>query len=167
MTTKTANARVEALLTQLNYIQYALGANTAEVTHDDSLDQPQKGGNCLNWVVGHIVATRNQTLGLLGKEPIWSDEKASRYRRGGEPINGPEEAVVPFEEILADFNASQEAIVAGLGEITDEELDVLVPWFGEQSPKSVALAGLVFHETYHLGQTGLLRRVAGKEGAIK
>ena len=73
---------------------------------------------------------------------------------------------MPFEQMLADFDASQDAIIAGLSEISDEELDVLVPWFGEEAPKSVALAGLIFHETYHLGQTGLLRRVVGREGAI-
>ncbi|MCH9008517.1 hypothetical protein IIA29_11025 [candidate division KSB1 bacterium] len=29
------------------------------------------------------------------------------------------------------------------------------------------LSFLHFHETYHLGQIGLLRRLAGKEGVIK
>lgn len=167
MTTATANARVDALITQLGYVQYALKTNTAEISHEESLIQPQGGGNCLNWVVGHIVATRNHVLGLLGKEPIWPAEKAERYRRGGEPITAEEDAVIPFDEMLADFDTSHEAIVAGLGEISDEELDVLVPWFGQDQPKAVALAGLVFHETYHLGQTGLLRRLVGREGAIK
>ncbi len=167
MTTATTNARVEALITQTGYNQYALKTNTAEVTHVESLKQPQAGGNCLNWVVGHVVATRNQTLTLLGQEPIWSEEIAQRYRRGGEPVEGPEDGLVPFEQMLADFDTSQDAILAGLSEIADEELDVPVPWFGEQQPKAVALAGLVFHETYHLGQTGLLRRVIGREGAIK
>ncbi len=74
---------------------------------------------------------------------------------------------MPFDQMLADFDEAQEAIVARLGQISEEELDVLVPWFGENQPKAVALAGLVFHETYHLGQTGLLRRVIGREGAIK
>jgi len=51
--------------------------------------------------------------------------------------------------------------------MTDEELEVPVPWFGEDVPKAIALAGLVFHEAYHVGQTGLLRRIAGKGGAIE
>jgi len=29
------------------------------------------------------------------------------------------------------------------------------------------LAGLQFHEAYHAGQLGLLRRIAGKKGAIQ
>lgn len=167
MTTATANARVEPLLTQLAYVARAFQANTRELTHEESLVQPPSGGNCLNWVAGHIVATRNSLLKLLGKEPIWDEERAARYRRGSEAITCAGEDVVPFEQILADYSASHETIVAGLEEISDDELAVIVPWFGGEAPKSVALAGLVFHETYHVGQTGLLRRVAGKEGAIR
>lgn len=167
MTTATVNSRVEALVAQLGFVDRALKANTAGLTHEDSLVQPQQGGNCLNWIVGHVVTTRNQFLALLGKEPIWEGERAARYARHTEPIVGPEDSIVPFEEILAAFDTSQQAILAGLSEISDEELSVMVPWFGSESPKAVALAGLVFHETYHVGQTGLLRRVAGKEGAIQ
>ena len=29
------------------------------------------------------------------------------------------------------------------------------------------MTGLVFHEAYHAGQLGVLRRVSGQEGAIK
>ena len=164
--TATADARVEPLLTQLGYNANALRANVDGVSHEESLLQPQPGGNCLNWVVGHVVATRNQILRLLGKEPIWREERAARYARGGDPIAGPEEGVVAFEEILADFSRAQEAIVAGMNEISSDELEVLVPWFGKQQPKATALAGLVFHESYHMGQTGVLRRTAGKAGAI-
>ena len=28
---------------------------TADLDHTDSLLQPQPGGNCLNWVMGHLV----------------------------------------------------------------------------------------------------------------
>ena len=29
------------------------------------------------------------------------------------------------------------------------------------------LAGLLFHEAYHVGQTGVLRRLIGMDGALK
>ena len=75
--------------------------------------------------------------------------------------------MVRFEKILEAFEASQQPILDGLAEISDAELGTMVPWFESEAPKSVALAGLVFHESYHLGQTGLLRRLLGKEGAIR
>lgn len=45
------------LLYGFNYM--ALQRNTAGLSHEDSLVQPQPAGNCLNWVLGHILAHRN------------------------------------------------------------------------------------------------------------
>jgi uncharacterized damage-inducible protein DinB len=167
MTTRAANASAQALARQTEFVHQVLGVNTSGVSHEESLAQPSPGGNCLNWVVGHIVASRNQTLALLGKEPVWSEETAKRYLRGTGPIEGDAEGVVRFEKTLEAFEASQQPILDGLAEISDAELETMVPWLESEVPKSVALAGLVFHESYHLGQTGLLRRILGKEGAIR
>ena len=164
--TAATSSRVEALVTQLGYIDHVLKENTSGLTHEDSLAQPQPGGNCLNWIVGHVVASRNQTLGLLGKDPIWDDKTAARYLRGSDPIAGSEDAVVPLEEMLAAFAAGQEAIVDALREISEEDLSEMVPWFGDEAPRAVALAGMIFHETYHVGQTGVLRRFIGKDSTI-
>ena len=44
-------------------------ANVEGFSHEDSLRQPP-AGNCLNWLLGHIVATRQHTLELLGVPAI-------------------------------------------------------------------------------------------------
>jgi hypothetical protein len=55
--------------------------------------------------------------------------------------------------------------------MTDEELAANVPEEFNRPPLAGsigdALSRLNFHESYHAGQIGLLRRIAGKEGAIK
>lgn len=167
MTPAAADPRVEALITQLRYTSYALAINVADMSHEDSLVQPQPAGNCLNWIVGHLVASRNGILAMLGKEPTWDHEMAPRYARSTDPIDEAVEGVIPLDELVAAFDAAQREIVDGLKAISSEQLEELVPWFGEDVPKAVALAGLVFHEAYHVGQTGLLRRIAGKPGAIQ
>ena len=40
---------------------YALHKNLDGVTPEEALEQPV-AGNCLNWIVGHIVANRNHVL---------------------------------------------------------------------------------------------------------
>jgi hypothetical protein len=47
---------------------FVLERNLAGVTKEDSLHQPQPGGYTMNWIVGHVVRTRNQALGLLGEK---------------------------------------------------------------------------------------------------
>lgn len=137
--------------------------NVEGLSHDDSLSQPQPGGNCLNWVAGHIVATRNLTLDLLGRKRIWEESKARPYKRYSEPIKDGRQAQ-NLSDILAAFDKSQEEIMTGLQHLQPEQLDKLLD---DKKTLREKLSLLYFHETYHLGQTGLLRRLAGKEGAIR
>src|SRR5262249_44856015 len=153
-------AKSLAMLFDLNHL--TLKQNTAGLCHEDSLIQPQPEGNCLNWVLGHIVAGRNEALRLLGKTPIWSEAETNLYKRGSSPITGSNRAE-PLEKLLADLDLSQELLIEELNNISQEGLSA------PARDKTVGeyLAILHFHEAYHAGQIGLLRRLAGKEGAIR
>lgn len=131
------------------------------LTHEESLLQPQFRGNCLNWVLGHIVATRNSALTLLGEDPVWSDEEAARYANDSEPITGGEGAL-RLEKITADLDRSQERLTAALKHVS---ADALAQADGEQSPGE-RLAWLFWHEAYHTGQTEYLRQIAGKDDKV-
>lgn len=151
------------LLYGFNYM--ALQRNTEGLSHEDSLVQPQPAGNCLNWVLGHILAHRNDIMKLLGEGPAWEPERAVRYGRGAPPLTDGAEAT-PLDELQATLAASQERLNAALDGATPERLAEpregrMVKNVGE------SLAFLQFHEAYHVGQVALLRRAAGKEGAIR
>jgi len=154
------NPETLAKLFELN--KFCIKKNTEGLTHADSLVQPQSSGNCFNWVLGHIVSTRNLILNLLGELPIWTEREAENYQRGSNPIEDGLQAH-SFEKLLADFDRSQEQILNALKRTSDEDLAQKV----DDETVGNELATLYFHETYHVGQTGLLRRIAGKEGAIK
>jgi uncharacterized damage-inducible protein DinB len=152
---------VESLQMLYGMNQTALDLNVKGLSHEESLIQPPQGGNCLNWVAGHIVATRNSVLSLIGEKPIWTPEEAELYKRGSAPIKDGSRAK-KFEQIVADFTRSQERVRAGLGRLTEQDL---VKKEGDQT-LAQRLHFLQFHEAYHVGQLGLLRRMAGKKGAI-
>ena len=42
-------------------------ANLSGISHEESLVHPNPAGNCLNWVFGHVVATRNTIMDTLGE----------------------------------------------------------------------------------------------------
>ena len=63
----------QPLVEQLGYNQGVLKINLEGLSQEDSLIAPSRGGNCINWVVGHVVTARNSMLKLLGKDPIWND----------------------------------------------------------------------------------------------
>src|SRR5262249_27711324 len=73
---------------------------TAGLTHADSLLQPVMRGNCLNWVLGHIVSTRGLVLRVLGAEPVLSAAHAERYARGSAPVLGEEAGILTLPALL-------------------------------------------------------------------
>ncbi len=155
---------IRETLTQLFTVNHrALHTNVEGITDREALVRPQPDGNCLNWVVGHIVASRNGALKLVGEEPIWDAATADRYKRGSAPISSAEEGK-PLAALLADLDASQERLLRGIGKAADGKWEEALPDWGTVGR---AIFFLHFHEAYHIGQTGLLRRVAGKPGAIR
>lgn len=150
-------------------VEHVVRRNVDGITHAESLIQPRPAGNCINWVVGHLLAIYNGTLPLLGQEPVMEQGAIARYDRGAPPLHDPDEALA-FEELLAVWDEAVARIEAGLAGLTAEALDRPSPISpggdAEETFRSV-LTTIFFHQAYHAGQLGVLRRIAGKDGAIR
>lgn len=138
----------------------------AGLTHEDSVLQPASRGNCLNWVLGHIVDSRNNVLRLVDAEPALDPAIATRYASGSEPVLTDGDGIVSLEELLAALDRSQEALAAKLAAMTNEESQREVPFFSRTMPLGEVLFFLYFHETYHTGQTEPLRQLAGTDDKV-
>src|SRR5262245_23159487 len=80
-------------------------AQTEGLTNADSLTQFPHG-NCLNWVIGHIVEGRDDVLEVLG-EPRAAGAAVERYQRGSAPVTGTENAVPPLTQLLELLEQAQ------------------------------------------------------------
>ena len=98
-----------------------LKSQTQGLTHADSLLQLPFRGNCMNWVLGHIAATRNTMLLFLGEEAILSEAHVKRYGYGSEPVCGDGEDILTLEQLLTVLEQSQKAMTASLQKITAAE----------------------------------------------
>ena len=139
---------------------------TEGLTHGDSLRQPPFRGNCLNWVLGHIAANRNVVLETLGEDPALSDAEAARYVSGSQPVTGEGEGAMILEEMLHALETAQERIVAGLHRASPADLSREIEVSQRTTTTAQRLFGLYFHETYHTGQTELLRQLAGTDDKV-
>ena len=151
-----------------NFTDYCLRANVEGLTHEDSLVQPPAGANCLNWVVGHLACVYNEALPMLGQEPVGNKDAVKRYARGSKPVLDGSDAL-PFSELLANCYEASKRVEAGLNSMSSSKLDAPAPFSPSKNPKETVrslLTTVLFHQAYHAGQTGLLRRLAGKSGAI-
>lgn len=145
----------------------ALHANIDDVSVAESLIRPDKGCNSLNWVLGHIMLSRDVILEALGLKKILTQAESYPYRRGSDPNETP--PATSFNRLVEAFDESQRQLIARLWQLSPDELQATEPSIegGEAQPAlGDYLRFLNFHETYHVGQTGVLRRMIGKAGAI-
>jgi len=153
------------LLVFLFNINYEVIKQQVEgLSHEDSLLQPPFRGNCLNWVLGHILISRDRILDTLGEERMWDEDISAPYLRESDPISpANSDCAQPLEQIMSAFELSHKRLMAALERITPEDLEA------EKSEKTSVgkyLAFTFFHDTYHTGQTELLRQLAGKNDKV-
>jgi uncharacterized damage-inducible protein DinB len=173
MTTGTASpaiaGEIEIFTRQTRAIHGVVRRNAEGLTQEDSLNQPQPGGNCLNWVVGHLLCIYDTVLPALGQEPVLGTSALKRYERGSAELHEAGEAI-PLADLMVAWDETAKRVEAGLGTLTSDRMDGPAPFSPSKNPKETVrslLTTVFFHQAYHSGQTGLLRRIAGKEGAIK
>ncbi len=124
---------------------------------------PEGGGNNAIWILGHVVTSRHFLLRRLGVE--LPEETWEHHFGMGTQVQDP--AAYPSPETLVGAFRSAGALLeercAGLGADQTNE-----PWGSSFPDGSESVDGgahfLYFHETYHLGQIGLLRRFCGRPG---
>jgi hypothetical protein len=160
---------IDLLRQQSRLIHQGVRWNLDGLTHEDSLVQPVPYGNCLNWVIGHLLMVDQRMLRRLGQPQAMSEETLAPYDRGSRPLEDPSDAV-DLGLLLAAWNESGPRIDAGLAALTPAAFEAQTgfsPTGNAGETVRTLLTTLMFHQAYHAGQTGVLRRIAGKPGAIK
>jgi hypothetical protein len=114
-----------------------LNINFEGIAHEDSLKEMYKG-NSANLILGQLSYSRKAISSPLGLPTIGSEKMKEVYASG---------------VIRPDMSKAV-------------RLDMLKKKVKEENLLE-QLTFLGFHETYHLGQIGLIRKLPGKEDAIK
>ncbi|WEK71074.1 MAG: hypothetical protein P0Y62_05830 [Candidatus Chryseobacterium colombiense] len=146
---------IEIVKIQISSSYTVVSKNIEGITNEEALIFPNGEANCMNWVLGHLIHIRNPLLNILGEEPVWDSEKFSCYNRGEIPLERKDE-FVSFDELKSYLKQSQDRL--------NSKLDKMESFNPEQIKD---ISTLCFHEIYHSGQLGYIRRVLGKTGAIK
>jgi hypothetical protein len=135
------------------------------LSHADSLIQTEYNINCLNWTIGHIVGYRDVSLELLGAAPVMG-AAADRYARESDPIRQDGPGVVSLDELVAMARRSQDRLAETIGSASAEVFAEERTFGDRTSTVGSRMFFNYFHDTYHTGQTELLRQVAGMDDSI-
>src|SRR5262245_21801511 len=112
------------LAQQFGMMYYVTGKNVEGMTKEQSLTQPAPGGNCANWILGHLTDVQNAAMGLVGENPVWNSEELKRASY--DPITGPGRAI-DWETMRRQFLGSQERCIAAVQNLADDRLADMVP----------------------------------------
>ena len=127
----------------------------------------ESGGNSAHWILGHIAASRRATVRFLGGElepAPWES-----IFTGALTVAGVAGAYPEAEFLARNLQAAGKQLGSILREMGPEQQ--AQPWEGEPFPDgSDTLGGVAhfmhFHESYHLGQIGMIRTSCGLERVI-
>ena len=152
--------------------QMTIAANLSAVTHEESLRQPVEQGNCLNWLAGHVLTSRDMLNSILepGAAPSLSQAESRVYLQGSPPLT-ESSAAVPIGRLAEALHNTSAALAAKLQSMSAEDfgrpLDPkMFPAPVDRPTLANFLILMLFHEAYHAGQMGLGRRLLGKPSGI-
>lgn len=154
------------LLYSLKLSGTVVNRNCDGITQEDSLIHPKPNGQNFNWVLGHMVKVRNEILGLIGKKPLYEEGKFHIYT----PKDFVAADALDVSELRESFNALQRELEEGVQSMTAEKLRQPASFTPKEDTKDTIgslLTTIMWHEAYHAGQLGILRRLAGRPGVIK
>ena len=142
-----------------NTWQRVLDMQTKDLSQKDLLIQPQPGGNCMLWVLGHIVNSLGEVVNELGVPVPAVASLYDRFASGSEPVLGFENGLPSLEKIKEDFATISTIAIQALDERSEE-------FFAEEAGHGQTNGGSLlfsaFHLSYHIGQLEYLRNLAGK-----
>jgi hypothetical protein len=134
-------------------------AQLQQMTHAQSLLAPPWGGNCINWLVGHLISSRMRALTVLNRSAFWSDAQRSPYRSGSPPLTPTTVGVLPLAQLQHDFRHSQILLLDGLAHCQVEDLGQRSGY--QDTTIGESLAYYHFHEAHHVGQIVYLAPFVG------
>jgi hypothetical protein len=165
---KTERPEIALLRHQAESIHRRVRSNLEGMTQAESLVNPEPAGNNANWVLGHLVKIYDRALVNMGEEPVMPEGALDRYVQGSPPLQDPAEAL-ELMDLLKAWDESSERIDKALQSLSPEKMERQGQYYSRSRETTTLgryLSVLMFHQAYHSGQLGLLRRIAGKEGAV-
>jgi uncharacterized damage-inducible protein DinB len=146
--------------------QYQLSGGILATSVKDLSDRDAKtrsrggSGPSIAWTIGHLCHYKIKMLQLLGRAR--ENPFVDRFEHAA-ATDGSD--YPPLVELLASFSALDSALSAAVSEASDAQLDAAMPGSGPHDEKRVydTLLFFAWHEAYHLGGIGAIRKDLGRK----
>lgn len=127
---------------------------------DEESRQELPGGTSVNWIVGHVLLSRSNLLAQLGAERHHDSTLLQFYQPAHDAPNRTGQQM-SLDSLVHELETHHQQFVELLTSIVEEATEE------RRSELYKEMCFFHFHESYHTGQIGVLRRILGKEGKIR
>lgn len=136
-------------------------ARTAGFTEADWRHQIRDSSSAA-WIVGHLTTYRRRQLRALGLD---APEQSHEVYFAKETRPGDIPADLTGEKVLAEFEQAGEQLACALDKVTPEQAvqSTGTKLFNGAETIGATATTWLWHETYHIGQLGLIRKALGKQ----
>lgn len=134
------------------------------VSNEHIAQRPNEKTNSLIFILGHLTNYRCQTCKLLGENMTFPH--GDLFNRGTSYDNSVE--FPEFPKLLEEWKNVSTRLINAIDNAGDDILLKEIPQkypFGDQNILG-ALTFMVYHETYHIGQTALIRKYHGYDQLV-
>lgn len=138
--------------------QWIVEVQTEGLSQADLLFQPQPGGNCMLWVLGHMVESMKDLVVTMGGAEPTGFEVYDRFKRTSEPLLEDEPGLPELGTIRQDYAA----LTALAAQTLESQVETYFAEPGWNGTKGATVLFFAFHMSYHAGQLEILRNLAGK-----
>ncbi|MBN1246846.1 MAG: DinB family protein [Anaerolineae bacterium] len=153
------HTRAQALIDGYAANSWLIQRHAEGLTDAGALRQPDFEAISFNWVLGHIVNHRNIALQALGAASAWSEALDAVYEQNPAGLTVVDQGL-RLAQLLTDLAETERRLGEILETATDTFLDEVVDVHMGPKPRYDHVAGLQWHETYHVGQLGILKSLA-------
>jgi uncharacterized damage-inducible protein DinB len=145
--------------------QYGLSGNILatsikDLSESDAKTRSRSGsGPSIAWTIGHLCHYKVKMLQLLGRE------KENPFAASFEHTAATDGSSYPaLAQLLASFSRLNSELSAAVSEASAGQLDAPMPGSGPHDEKKVfdTLLFFAWHEAYHLGGIGAIRKDLGR-----
>lgn len=143
---------------QVRFSNFIMNLIARDVEDADARRRTRDGeGASLSWVVGHLIVFRTHMMNLFGA----NEANALSEVFGDSATDGS--SYPPLPSLLTEWNATAERLDGVLATVTDDALGSKPGGMSPHGEKTriETMAFFVWHEAYHIGQMGTLRRELG------
>jgi uncharacterized damage-inducible protein DinB len=155
---------IRVLRAQVALIGEVVEAAVVDLTPDEGLRTPIPGVNDVNWILGHLVHVNAGVLELLGHPGEPSSADLTHYAAGSPPGEDGADAW-DLGELRDAFRQQIHRLDGALADAPPERMGAPPPP-GFEGELRDFLHFITFHQGYHVGQLGMLRRALGHDRAF-